>query len=167
MVETVVWMALPVTVFGLMAAAVPSPDDAAPRWRARFARLARLLRGRPPVAAADAPDDDVDRPHRRDPGHGRHRGNPDPDALHVLALQVRLGVLADHIRALECDEHAWARARKLQAAQAAYDELLDEACRLAGVPSHLPPADGPGLRLRSEPGRFEDELALAQRGWSW
>ena len=78
-----------------------------------------------------------------------------------------LGVLADHIRELESDERIWARGRRLEAAQAAYDALLDEACRLAGIPSHLPPAGGAGLRRNTEPDRFEDELALAQRGWSW
>lgn len=150
MVETLVWMALPVTFYGLLALSVPPPDGPS-GVRARLRRWVRRVRGLPPE-----PDVVVGPPAGIDPD----------DPLAVLALQVRLGVLADHIRALEADERLWARARRLEAAQAAYDALLDEACRLAGIPSHLPPG-GAGLRRCSEPDRFEDELALAQRGWSW
>lgn len=154
MVESVFWVALPVTVYGLMAAAVPAPDGR----RGLRARLRAALR-RHRDQGPDAPSSET---------ITRRRGHEDPDdPLTVLAVQVRLGVLADHIRELEADEHVWARARKLEAAQAAYDALLDEACRLAGIPSHLPATAGPGLRRCSEPERFEDELALAQRGWSW
>jgi hypothetical protein len=46
------------------------------------------------------------------------------------------------------------------AAEAAYDDLLDEACRLAGVPetAHL---------ARGEDKRWLEEQELASRGWSW
>jgi hypothetical protein len=148
--ETLFWMALPVTVYGLLAAAVPSPDAA--RRPGLWARLRGLGRRRARVETITVRPAEV--------------ADPD-DPLVVLAIQVRLGALADHIRRLESDEHIWARARKLEAAQAAYDALLDEACRLAGVRSHLPPAETGALRRRTEPERFEDELELAQRGWSW
>lgn len=151
MVESILWIALPVTVYGLLAVMVPPAGEAPSPW-ARF--RAWLRRRRAEDLPAEQADARVQEPVTDDP-------------LEVLAIQVRLGVLADHIRALEADEHVWARARRLEAAQAAYDALLDEACRLAGIPSHLPPPGGPGMRRNSEPDRFEDELALAQRGWSW
>ena len=153
MTESVFWVALPVTVYGLLAASVPPPGPPRGlRGRLRAWREGRRARtGRLP--------DEVVTPHPALPTAD--------DPLAVLAIQVRLGVLADHIRELESDERIWARGRRLEAAQAAYDALLDEACRLAGIPSHLPPAGGAGLRRNTEPDRFEDELALAQRGWSW
>lgn len=153
MVESVIWVALPVTVYGLLAIIVPSPNPPRGlRGRLRAWRERRQTR-------RDGLPDEATVPHQSLP--------TGDDPLAVLAIQVRLGVLADHIRELESDERIWARGRRLEAAQAAYDALLDEACRLAGIPSHLPPAGGAGLRRNSEPDRFEDELALAQRGWSW
>lgn len=153
MTESVFWVALPMTVYGLLAVSVPAPDRPhGLRGRLRAWRERRRAR-------RDGLPDEVVSPHPALPGAD--------DPLAVLAIQVRLGVLADHIRELESDERIWARGRRLEAAQAAYDALLDEACRLAGIPSHLPPAGGPGLRRNTEPDRFEDELALAQRGWSW
>lgn len=153
MVESMLWMALPVTFYGLLALTTPSeprPHGLRARLRARRERR-RAGRGdrAPGTSAPQEAPGDVD------------------DPLAVLALQVRLGVLADHIRELESDERIWARARRLEAAQAAYDALLDQACRLAGIPSHLPPVSGASLRRNTEPDRFEDELALTQRGWSW
>lgn len=148
MVETVFWVALPMTLYGLMAATVPTPGG---RRRGVFGRLRTAAR-------RQAPDETIT---------ARPAAPAPDDPLAVLAVQMRLGVLADHIRELESDEHIWARARKLEAAQAAYDGLLDEACRLAGIQSHLPAEVGSGLRRCTEPERFEDELALAGRGWSW
>jgi hypothetical protein len=46
------------------------------------------------------------------------------------------------------------------ALEAAYDDLLDEACRLAGVP-------GPAELERSEEKRWLEEQELASRGWTW
>ena len=152
MTESMFWVALPMTVYGLLAVGVPDPEPRGLRGRLRAWRRRRRDR-------RDGPPDEVVSPHPALPAGD--------DPLAVLAIQVRLGVLADHIRELESDERIWARGRRLEAAQAAYDALLDEACRLAGIPSHLPPAGGPGLRRNTEPDRFEDELALAQRGWSW
>jgi hypothetical protein len=45
------------------------------------------------------------------------------------------------------------------ALEAAYDDLLDEACRLAGVPD--PEVEQP------EEKRWQEEQELASRGWSW
>lgn len=153
MVESMFWIALPVTFYGLLALTTPGehgPHGLRARLRARWERRR---------ARRDGTPSEVDRTRPTEPGVD--------DPLAVLAVQVRLGVLADHIRSLESDERVWARARRLEAAQAAYDALLDEACRLAGIPSHLPPAADTRLRRNTETDRFEDELALAQRGWSW
>jgi hypothetical protein len=75
-------------------------------------------------------------------------------------VQVRRGGVADHLRRLEEDTHAWARAERIIASQLAYDALLAEACRLAGV-EVLPRAKGdPWERMR-------EEVELASRGWTW
>jgi hypothetical protein len=83
---------------------------------------------------------------------------PDPfDALHV---QTRLTIVAEHLRRLEADTHAWARAERIIASQLAYDALLAQACRMAGV-EVLPRAKGdPWERLR-------EEVELTARGWTW
>ncbi|GAB2699120.1 hypothetical protein [Thalassiella azotivora] len=88
----------------------------------------------------------------------RHPRPPDPFA--ALRLQTRLGILAEHIRMLEADDDVYAKAHRLVAARAAYDDLLDEACALAGVP--LDPD-----RPRGDDRRWEEELALSARGWTW
>lgn len=91
--------------------------------------------------------------------HGRHPA-PDSDPFDALHVQVRLGIVADHLRELEDDTHAWARAERIIASQLAYDALLADACRLAGV-EVLPRAKGdPWERLR-------EEVELAARGWTW
>jgi hypothetical protein len=75
-------------------------------------------------------------------------------------VQTRLAIVAEHIRHLEEDRHAWARAERIIAAQLAYDALLAQACRMAGV-EVLPRAKGdPWERLR-------EEVELIARGWTW
>lgn len=145
--ETLVWMLLPAVVYGSLASAFLEPEP--PRWRVRLARAARRL-GQP-LARWRA---------RR----GEARRVP-PDPFAALSVQVRLGLVADQLRALEADPHAWARGKRLQATQAAYDALLAEACRLAGVDVAEPPY--PGALTASEPERFREEMELASRGWSW
>ncbi|MFP5345787.1 MAG: hypothetical protein ACLGIA_01975 [Actinomycetes bacterium] len=86
--------------------------------------------------------------------------SPEADPFEALRLQTRLGILAEHIRMLEADQHVYAKAHRLLAARAAYDDLLDEACRLAGVP--VDPQ-----QHRTDSGRYQEELELASRGWSW
>lgn len=83
-----------------------------------------------------------------------------PDPFDALQVQTRLAIVAEHIRRLEEDRHAWARAERIIAAQLAYDALLAQACRMAGV-EVLPRAKGdPWERLR-------EEVELIARGWTW
>ena len=84
---------------------------------------------------------------------------PDPDPFDTLRLQTRLGHLAGEIRRVETTR-MYAKAHKLMALEAAYDDLLDEACRLAGV------IDEADLQ-RGEAKRWLEEQELASRGWSW
>ncbi|WP_410789841.1 hypothetical protein [Kribbella sp. C-35] len=85
---------------------------------------------------------------------------PDPDPFDTLRLQTRLGHLSTKIRSIESTPHIYARAHRLMALEAAYDDLLDEACRLAGCP-------GEAEQKRSEEKRWQEEQELAARGWSW
>jgi hypothetical protein len=83
----------------------------------------------------------------------------------TLAIQVRLGQLADELRKVDEDPDVFARAHHWLAVQGAYDALLREACRLSG----LPVADAP-LRLGEHAAaeeRLREELELSSRGWSW
>jgi hypothetical protein len=66
---------------------------------------------------------------------------------------------------LKADGDAYARAHRLQAALAAYDDLLAEACRVAGVP-HDSAAAGGGEELREQQ-RLREEMELSARSWSW
>ena len=84
---------------------------------------------------------------------------PGPDPFDTLRLQTRLGHLAGEIRRVE-DSRMYAKAHKLMALEAAYDDLLDEACRLAGV------SEEADLK-RGEAKRWLEEQELASRGWSW
>ncbi|MGW7684265.1 hypothetical protein ACWGID_26215 [Kribbella sp. NPDC054772] len=84
----------------------------------------------------------------------------EPDPFDTLRLQTRLGHLSSKIRSVESTPHIYARAHRLMALEAAYDDLLDEACRLAGVP-------GEPEQQRSEAKRWHEEQELAARGWSW
>ena len=96
----------------------------------------------------------------------RRRGDPDP--LDVLRMQRRLGVLAAEIQALEAtgaDSTYWARAHRIRSRQTAYDQLLIEACVVAGVTGCRPSPGIPGQRNEQE--RFRVEMELAARGWSW
>ena len=45
----------------------------------------------------------------------------------------RLGSLAEEIQRLEGDRLVFAKAHRIKVAQSAYDAVLGEACRLAGV----------------------------------
>jgi hypothetical protein len=93
-------------------------------------------------------------------GRVLHRDPPPPDPFEALRLQNRLGALAGEIRDIEGNPHVFAKMHRLVALRAAYDDLLDEACRLAGVPPTQGEARGDDLR-------WHEEQELAARGWSW
>jgi hypothetical protein len=90
----------------------------------------------------------------------RHRDSDLPDPFQALHLQTKLASLSDEITQLATDPEVTARVHKLEAARAAYDDLLDEACRLAGITVE---ADEP----RTETTRWREEQELAAHGWSW
>ncbi|WP_406048062.1 hypothetical protein [Kribbella sp. NBC_00889] len=90
----------------------------------------------------------------------RRRAGVEADPFATLWVQTRLGHLAGEIRRIETTPRIYARAHRLMAVEAAYDDLLDEACRLAGVP-------GEADLERSEEKRWLEERELASRGWSW
>ena len=144
--QTLAWMVLPVVVYGCLAAAFIEPEP--PRWRTRLATAVRRRRRRLGGRLS----------------RGAHHPSA-PDPFDVLGVQVRLGQVAAHVRALEADDRIWARGKRMQATQAAYDDLLVEACLLAGV--EVPAADRVGPRPADDPERFREELELASRGWSW
>lgn len=165
------WVLLPMAVFCLLGALLVPEDrpSRALRWVGRgCARAAGWLTA--PVRTAWR--------RRRPPPPP-----PAPDPFEVLSLQVRLGLLADQLRVLENDPQVFARARRLIAVRAAYDALLAEACRLAGVELEedeeegAPPGGGPRrleglptenrMTVVSDHQRFREEMELASRGWSW
>jgi hypothetical protein len=90
----------------------------------------------------------------------RRRRTPVPDPFDTLWIQTRLGYLSTKIRRLESTPRVYARAHRLMAVEAAYDDLLDEACKLAGIPSD--PA-----QLHPEAKRWQEEQELTSRGWTW
>jgi hypothetical protein len=107
------------------------------------------------------------------------------DVFDTLRVQARLGAVADEILRLESDRSIFARAARLRAIRRAYDDLLTEACVLAGVgldevglvegalvdAGPIPNArSGDDLQVRirnSDAARANAELELASRGWSW
>ena len=126
----------PALVFGLVGLLFPTTDDP-PRWHAAVARrlehLAERIRGpRVPVV----------------------------DPFAALRVQERLGAVAHHVQRLEFDPRTFARAERIIASQLAYDQLLEEACRMAGVTVE-PHAKGDPAE------RFREEVELAARGWTW
>lgn len=80
------------------------------------------------------------------------------DPFETLTVQLRLTRVSGEIRRLERDQGRWARAHHLVAATRAYDDLLLDAARLAGLP--VPDAP-PAIR------RVMIESALRHDGWSW
>ena len=127
---------LPAVAFWLAFLWIPSPNEP-PRWRtALAARLEHVAEGL------------------------RHRHPPVADPFQALRVQERLGAVADHVRALEVDAHTFARAERIIASQLAYDQLLAEACKMAGVEVLVRP-------LGDAQERFREEVELASRGWSW
>jgi hypothetical protein len=93
-------------------------------------------------------------------GSARGSSSSAPDPFVALALQTRLGAVADEIRELEGSCEVYAKAHRLQASRSAYDALLRQACEYARVPTDV--ADWGG---ESERSRVEVELVA--KGWSW
>jgi hypothetical protein len=126
----------PALIFSGLWALLPTADEP-PRWRVALA--ARLERWA---------------------GRLRREKAPEFDPFAALRVQERLGVVADHVRALELDPRTFARAERIIASQLAYDQLLAEACHLAGVEVEN--------RAKGDPAeRFREEVELASRGWTW
>lgn len=94
---------------------------------------------------------------RRWPG-GKTAPEVTADPFETLTVQLRLTRIVAEIRRLERDQGRWARAHHLAAATRAYDDLLADAARLAGLP--LPDAP-PAIR------RVMVESALRHDGWDW
>jgi|GEM_PF-1710547 len=103
--------------------------------------------------------------HRGAVARRRRRRAVGGDPLVTLTVQVRLGELARELRAIDDDPQVYARAHHARAAQGAYDALLREACRLAGLSVVDLPMRA-GERAESEE-RMREELELSSRGWSW
>ncbi|HVN13927.1 MAG TPA: hypothetical protein VMT69_17685 [Kineosporiaceae bacterium] len=80
------------------------------------------------------------------------------DPFSALEVQLALGRVERLIDDLQRDHRRFARAHHLYSAIAAYDRLLDEACRLAGVP--VQEGAGDSRRLLAE-------VELRARGWTW
>ncbi|QAY71726.1 hypothetical protein ET471_03940 [Xylanimonas protaetiae] len=80
-----------------------------------------------------------------------------------MVLQLRLGQMAAEIQQL-AGSHGFAAAHHTRAAQAAYDALLAEACRRAGL-DVVTPLRATEVSRESE--RLREELELTSRGWSW
>ncbi len=80
------------------------------------------------------------------------------DPFDALEVQMALSRLERRMEEVLSDDGRFARAHHLQAARAAYDQALVEACRLAGV-EQLPEAGS----LR----RVMAEAELRARGWDW
>jgi hypothetical protein len=96
----------------------------------------------------------------------RRRPPPPPDPFEVLRVQMRLAALADEVRKLERSNDVYARNHHLRATEAAYDAMLFEACRLAGVPTQPQPGRLSTL-VQDRDERFREEVELASRGWTW
>ncbi len=126
----------PTVLFGALWQMFPS-DGTTPRWRLRAAALLEHTAGRL-----------------------RRRPPPGPDPFVALRLQTRLAVVTANAQRLEHDPAAFARAHRLIAMMLAYDQLLEEACVLAGVES-------PPLQPNDPDERFRKEVELSSRGWSW
>jgi hypothetical protein len=96
------WLTLPALTFAAVLRLIPGAEASPRRRAARDRRRARAAAALDRVAS-----------HVR---HGRRPPVPDPfDALHV---QMRLGIVAQHLQDLEEDAHAWARAERIIASSA-------------------------------------------------
>ena len=105
---------------------------------------------------------------RRRTGGLRRRGRttavahaPAVDPFAALGVQFALGRLTAELEALAADDQVFARGIRVAATQAAYDDVLEQACVLAQVPRQRDKHDN------REVTRLIEEAALAERGWTW
>ncbi|MCL2594444.1 MAG: hypothetical protein FWD83_02825 [Promicromonosporaceae bacterium] len=89
---------------------------------------------------------------------------PHGDPFVTLELQMRLGKVSERLRVLTGADGGFASAHHHRATQAAYDSLLAEACRLAGVESSAPYLSARSVTTGD---RLLRELELSSRGWTW
>lgn len=155
--QSVLWLMLPAVVYGAMASLLFEPEP--PRWQVR-ARSRLVAAGAAVGRAVRA----LGRAVAGRAGRSR-RSTPVENPFEALTVQIRLGQLAQELRVLDADQHVWAKGRRVMATQAAYDDLLAEACRLAGV--DVPAGTRRDGAPQAEPERFREEIELASRGWSW
>jgi hypothetical protein len=92
---------------------------------------------------------------------GRHpSARPDCNPFGTLEVQLSLARLERELLYLDgCNDRKFGRAHHYYAALAAYDQLLEEACLLAGVESQPRPGD-PAWRMVAD-------VELRVRGWNW
>ncbi|GAA4724044.1 hypothetical protein GCM10023216_12330 [Isoptericola chiayiensis] len=95
----------------------------------------------------------------------RRRRRAGPDPLVTLAIQIRLGELSRELRTVAEDPEVYARAHHWRAAQDAYDAMLREACRVAGL-SVVDQPLRPDEHVAADE-RLREELELSSRGWNW
>jgi len=94
---------------------------------------------------------------------------PSPyDPFATLSVQDRLARLSAEIQRLEADPTVFAKAHRIRVARSAYDAVLGEACRLAGVETvQVLDLDAP-VPVSPDPARrAREEIELASRGWLW
>lgn len=88
------------------------------------------------------------------------RARPDVNPFSALEVQLSLARLERELLHLDgCDDRRFGRAHHYYAALAAYDQLLEEACGLAGVDTPPRPGD-PAWRMVAD-------VELRVRGWTW
>ena len=85
------------------------------------------------------------------------------DPLDALALQLRLGEMRREVNRLRSSTE-FSSAHRTRAANNAYDQLLIDACRKAGIEL---PAEMRGKRELTDAERLHHELELTAHGWSW
>jgi hypothetical protein len=85
---------------------------------------------------------------------------PDVNPFSALEIQLSLARLERELLQLDqCDDRKFGRAHHYYAALGAYDQLLAEACGLAGIAASPRPGD-PAWRMVAD-------VELRVRGWTW
>ncbi len=139
--------AAPVALFVLLWLMVLAPASYrrpfAAVWSALAGRVARLVRR---VARRPEPEPEP---------------VPAVDPFAALGVQLALARLTAELELLARDDSVYARGFRFAATQAAYDDVLAQACDLARVP--LQRRHGEDRQV----GRLLEEAELARHGWFW